>query len=348
MKKYLMSLLAILSAFSMLTACSPSAASSSGVSSAKNDASQQSAGSASGADVKWPTKTIQVVVPASAGGDTDAQIRRFAQYLGKELGVSVAIVNMPGASSTIGGDYVYKAKPDGYTMLALNPESFAPYYFGISKHPSSDYAIAGIGAFDDTLIFCTRKGSPYPTLDALVKAAKANPGKIELPAMQPGGYSYMSALLFEKSLGVKFNLTDISGNSEKITQLLAGKVDVIGNQYGFVKDYIKSGDFIPYCLLADKRNPEFPDVPTLKELGYESEGITSVPKYFFFAFPKDTDQAIVDKFSAALKKVVENPEYIASAASVLTTPHYMDAAEATAYIQQQEKDVYTALAKMMD
>jgi tripartite-type tricarboxylate transporter receptor subunit TctC len=295
----------------------------------------------------WPgRKTIEIVLGAKAGGDTDAQIRRFAKYLEKELGASIAIVNMPGSSATIAGQYVHDADPDGYTMMALNPESFAPYYFGITEYNSSDYAIAGIGAIDDTLIFCTRKESPYPTLKSLVEAAKANPGKIELPAMQPGGYSYMSALLFQAALGVEFNLTDIASNGEKIVQLLAGKVDVIGNQYWFVQDYVEKGDFIVYCVMADERNPAFPDIPTLKELGYDI-GITSVPKYFYFAFPKGTDKAIVDKFSAALKAVVESPEYVADATKAMTTPFYLNADDATAYIADQEVNVYKKLAKMM-
>lgn len=268
----------------------------------------------------WPNrKTIEIVLGAKAGGDTDAQIRRFAKYLEKALDTSIAIVNMPGSSATIASQYVHDADPDGYTMMALNPESFAPYYFGISDYNSEDYAIAGIGAMDETLVFCTRKGSPYPTLESLVAAAKANPGRIELPAMQPGGYSYMSALLFQTALGVQFNLTDIASNGEKIVQLLAGKVEVIGNQYWFIEDYVKSGDFVVYCVMADERNPAFPDVPTMKELGYDI-GITCVPKYFYFAFPKGTDKAIVAKFSDALKRVVESPEYVADARGAMTTP----------------------------
>lgn len=299
------------------------------------------------ADSNWPNgKTIEVVLGSKAGGDTDAQFRRVAPYLEKELSTSIAIVNMPGASATIAGQYVHDADNDGYTMMGLNPESFAPYYFGISDYNSSDYDIAGIYAMDDTLIFCTRKDSPYPTLEALVEAAKANPGQIELPAMQPGGYSYMSALLFQTSLGVEFNLTDIASNGEKITQLLGGKLDVIGNQYWFVKDYIDSGDFVPYCVLAEERNPAFPDVPTLKELGYDC-GITSVPKYFYFAFPKGTDPEIVATFSDALKRVSENKDFLAELEAAMTTPLYMSAKDASEYIKEQEENVYKVLAEMM-
>jgi tripartite-type tricarboxylate transporter receptor subunit TctC len=304
--------------------------------SAENKAAEEAA--------DYPKKTIQIVVAARAGGDTDAQGRRFAKYLEKELGKPVIITNIPGASSTIGSQFVLDAQPDGYTVNFLNPETFGPRFFGLSDYGVSSFDIVGIGAFDDTLIFCTRKGSPYPTLEALVNAAKANPGKIELPAMQPGGYSFMSAVLFERSLGVRFNLTDIASNNEKIVQLLAGKIDVMGNQYGFVKDYIDKGDFIPYCLLADERNPEFPNVPTMKELGY-SIGITTVAKYFYFSMPKGTNKAIVDKFAAALKRVVENPEYIAEANEVLTRPYFMGPEEATAYMLEQEK-AYERLASL--
>lgn len=293
----------------------------------------------------WPNgKNIELVLGSKAGGDTDAQFRRIVPYLEKALGTTIAVVNMPGASSTLAGQHVHDAAADGYTMMGLNPESFAPYYFGISDYNSSDYQIAGIFAMDDTLIFCTRKDSPYPTLESLVEAAKANPGTIELPAMQPGGYSYMSAMLFQNSLGVQFNLTDIASNGEKITQLLGGHLDVIGNQYWFVEDYIESGDFVPYCLLAEERNPKFPDVPTLKELGYNC-GITCVPKYFYFAFPKGTSEEIVKTFEEALASVMQDEAFLAELDAAMTTPLYMTAAEATEYIKDQEINVYKPLAE---
>jgi tripartite-type tricarboxylate transporter receptor subunit TctC len=310
----------------------------------KADAAQAQSSADDAAINAYPRKVIQVVIAARAGGDTDAQGRRFAKYLEQELGKPVVIVNMPGASSTIGSNYVLDADPDGYTLNFLNPETFGPRFFGLSDYGVSDFEIAGIGAFDDTLVFCTRKGSPYPTLASLVEAAKANPGKIELPAMQPGGYSFMTAVLFEKSLGVRFNLTDIASNNEKVIQLLAGKIDVIGNQYGFVQDYFTNGDFIPYCLLADERNPAFPDVPTMKELGYDI-GITTVAKYFYFSMPKGTPKGIINKFAAALKKVTENPDYIAEANLVLTRPYFMGPEEATAFMLEQEK-VYERLAAL--
>ena len=186
---------------------------------------------------QYPNKTVQIIVPARAGGDTDTAARIFVKHLEKELGGTV-VVNVAGASGIIGTNQVYDSAPDGYSVLFFNPEAFMPKAFGVS-----DFAICGIGLFDTTLVFLTRKGSPYQTLDDFVAAAKEKPGQIELPGMQPGGFSYANALLLEKALGVDFNITDIESNGQKIVQLLAGKFDIMGNQYGMVRDYVEKGEY---------------------------------------------------------------------------------------------------------
>ncbi|MCC8023769.1 MAG: tripartite tricarboxylate transporter substrate binding protein [Clostridium sp.] len=295
--------------------------------------------------ISYPEKSIQIIVPAKAGGDTDTAARLFISHLEQELGVPVVVVNVTGASGTIGMNQVYDADPDGYTVAFFNPEAFLPKAFGVSDLGVSDFKIAGIGVFDSTLVFATRKDSPYRTLEDLVQAAKESPGTIELPAMQPGGFSYANALILEKALGADFNLTDIESNGEKIVQLLAGKIDIMGNQYGLIKDYVENGDFIPLCIMNDERNELLPEIPTLKEQGYDI-GL-SVDKYFFFAMPRDTDQGIVDKFSAALERVVANPDYVKAAKANYTTPVYMNSADATAYLLEQEKG-YGELAALMD
>lgn len=294
----------------------------------------------------YPKKTVQIIVPARAGGDTDTAARIFVKHLEKELGVTVVVVNVAGASGTIGSNQVYDAAPDGYSVLFFNPEAFMPKAFGVSELGVADFKICGIGLFDSTLVFMTRKDSPCKTLEDFVQAAKERPGQIELPGMQPGGFSYSCALLLEKALGVDFNITDIESNGQKIVQLLAGKFDLMGNQYGMVRDYVEKGEFIPLCVMSNERNPLIPDIPTLKELGYEVPGI-SVEKYFFFAMPKDTDQAIVDTFSAAMKRVVENPEYVKEANTSYTTPTYMDSAAATKYLLETEAG-YDKLASLMN
>jgi tripartite-type tricarboxylate transporter receptor subunit TctC len=267
------------------------------------------------------------------------------KYFEKEMGVPVVIVNVGGASGTIGTTQVHNAPPDGYTVLFHNVEAFITKAFGVSDLGVSDFEIVGIGLMDSTRMVCTRKGSPYKTLEDLIKAAKAAPGQIELPAMQPGGISYAYALMFEKALNIKLNLTDIDGNGTKVIQLLSGKIDIMDNQYSMVKDYIAKGDFIPLCLLSDERNPMISGVPTLKELGYDI-GI-NLEKYFVFAMPKSTPKAIVEKFSAALKRTVQNPEYDKEAKSYFTTPYYKNSADATKILLDAEAG-YIKLAALMN
>jgi tripartite-type tricarboxylate transporter receptor subunit TctC len=317
----------------------------SGCSASDPAASNASSGSKQMEDTSYPEKTVQIIVPAKAGGDTDLAARILTKYLEKEMGVPVVVVNVGGASGTIGTTQVHNAAPDGYTVMFHSVEAFIAKAFDVSDLGVSDFEIAGIAMVDKTRIVCTRKGSPFKNLEELIKAAKAAPGQIEFPAMQPGGVAYAYALIFEKSLGIKLNLTDIDSNGAKVVQLLAGKIDIMDNQYGMVKDYIEKGDFIPLCLITDERNPMIPDIPTLKELGYDL-GI-SLEKYFLFAMPKSTPKPIVEKFSAALKRVVENPAYDEEAKSYFTTPDYKNSADATKFLLDAESD-FVKIAALME
>lgn len=278
--------------------------------------------------VKYPTKSIQVIVPAGAGGDTDMNARLFGKYLEKELGQPVVIVNTKGGGGTVGSRKVKDAEPDGHTVLFFHPEILIPYVAGLVDYNIDAFEVAGIGVIDNTTVLATHKNSSFKNLDELVEEAKANPGQVEF-GMQTGGYAHIIGLALEDEMGVDFNFVDIGGNAAKTVALKGEKTGFINTQYGLTKDYFTSGDFVNLGLLSPERNPLMPDLPTAAEQGYD----INFNKFFFYAMPKGTDKAIVDKFSAAMKKVVENVEYQAEAEKIFVTPTYMNSEEATTYIK---------------
>jgi len=282
---------------------------------------------AGAANAAYPAKTIQVIAPAKAGGDTDANARLFNKYLEKELGATTIVVNVGGGGGIAGMQRVNTAKPDGYTVLWFHVESLIPKIGGFVPFDALDFELCGIALVDDTTVVAVNSASPYKSFSELVEAAKANPGKTEF-AMLTAGYAHAIGVALNDVTKAEFKMVDVGANAAKIVALMGKKTDVITVQYNLIKDYLTNGDFRCLGLLSDKRNPLIGDVPTTQEQGYP----LVFNKFFFYAMPKGTPKNIVDTFSAAMKRVVENKEFQAEAEKMLLTPRYMPPAEAREYI----------------
>lgn len=278
----------------------------------------------------YPSKTIQVVVPVAPGGDTDTNARLFNKYLEKELGQSLVVVNVDGGGGTIGMRRVMSAKKDGYTAIFFHGEAMVPKLAGLVDVGIDSMDMVAIALLDNTTVLATHKDAPFKTMAELVDYAKANPRKVDF-GMLTGGYPHLVGIATQAQLGIDMNMVDVGGNSAKIVALRGHKVNLINVQYGIAKDYFSSGDFINLGLLSPQRNPLMPDVPTTAEAGFELD----FNKFFFFAMPKGTPKPVIDTFSAAVKRVVDNPEYQQEAKKFFLSPTYMDPATASAYANKQ-------------
>lgn len=287
----------------------------------------------------YPTKAIQVVIPVGAGGDTDVNARLFGKYLEKELGQPVIIVNVSGGGGTIGMKRVLESAPDGYTALFYHGEAMIPKIAGLVNYGLEAFDMCGVALVDDTTVLATHPGMPFKTMKEFVDYAKANPYKVEF-GMMTGGYPHLVGIALQELAGIQLNLVDVGANAAKTVALKGRKTGVINTQYGLTKDFFTAGDFVNLGLTSQKRNPLFPDVQTTTEQGFPME----FNKFFFYAMPKGTPVEIVNKFSAAMKKVVENADYKAEAAKSFVTPTYMGPAEATKHAETQ----YAFFAKYQD
>ncbi|MDD4573400.1 MAG: tripartite tricarboxylate transporter substrate binding protein [Sphaerochaeta sp.] len=280
----------------------------------------------------YPSKPIQVILPVGAGGDTDLNARLFSRYMEKELGKSFAIVNTSGGGGTVGMQKVLDSAADGYTVLFYHGEAMIPKIAGMVDYGLEAFDMAGICLLDDTTVLATHPGMPFKNIPEFVSYAKANPNAVEFGIMT-GGYPHLVGIVLEDVAGIDLNLVDVGGNAAKTVALKGRKTQVINTQYGLTQDYFKSGDFVVLGLTSKVRNPLFPDVPTTTEQGLPLE----FNKFFFYAMPKGTPKAIIEKFSAAMKRVVENPAYQAEAAKYFVTPTYMNPEDATKHAEETYK-----------
>jgi tripartite-type tricarboxylate transporter receptor subunit TctC len=295
-------------------------------------------------EIDWPKKTIQVVVPFKAGGDTDFNARTYAKYLEKELGQPLVVVNTEGAGGTVGSKKVKDSKPDGYTVLFYHPSMLINQVTGMVDYGFEDFEMAGIAAMDEGNLFLVNKDSKYKTLKDLVEDAKANPGIIKY-GTEMGGFTFFQGLTLQDAAGVEFNLVDVGGGTAKTAALKGGHVDFIPNPYGLVKSLIESGDFRPLAVTSENRNPKFTDIPTAKEQGYD----VVLTKPYFFAFPKGTPKEIVDKFSKAVENVAKNnAEYAKDIEKAYSlTPTYMNPEDSVAYLSKMKAQFMKFKDKVM-
>jgi len=283
------------------------------------------------AQVKYPTKPIQVVVPANPGGDTDLNCRIMAKYLEKELGQPVIIVNVGGAGGSLATRKVKDSAPDGYTAVFFHPSMFLNKLMGLVDYNFDAFENAGIAVMDNTNIFVVNASSPYNDLNDYINAAKAKPGKVKF-ATETGGFTHLQILAFQDLTDTKLNVVDVGTASQKIVALLGKQVDAIGISYGIIKDYVASGKFRVIGVMSDSRNPMIPAIQTFKEQGVNM----SFPKFFYYLFPRGTSQEIVGKFSDAIAKVAANPAAQAELNKFMVSAEYMSPSVATKYMLEQE------------
>lgn len=285
-------------------------------------------------DIAWPEKPIELILPVNAGGDTDVNGRIFAKYLTDELGQPVTIVNMGGAGGSIGTQEVIDSEPDGYRALWYHNSTILNNITGTSEINYTDLAVANVPLLDKTAILVARADSGWKDFDDMIEYAKANPGKITV-GMETATLAHLVPLTIEDAMGVDFNIVDIGAAAARLAGLLGGQIDMYFVQYGAVKDYLATGEFVALCALSDDRNPAYEDIPTAKEFGCD----VSFDKFFYFAFPQGTPQEIVDKFNAAVENVIANPDLQAEFNELYLAPEYYDT-DAALEIMKETQDFY--------
>ena len=291
----------------------------SNVASADEDDQQAGNEAESTQGIDWPQKAVTVVVPASAGGDTDSYARIFGQYLEQELGESVVISNVGGA---------------GGTALLNTIMGLADF------DVRTDMQIADIPIKDNTqMLFADAK--KFKSLQDVIDQCKAEPESVVF-GRETGTQAHLVALALEDAAGVKFNQVDIAaGFSNLIAALMGGQIDVFFMTYGSAQDYIASGDIVPLGVFSEERTDAAPDVPTFREQGLD----LVFEKFFFYAFPKDTPAEIVEKFNSAVEKVVALPECQEDISQFALTPEFVNQQDTQTYFDEMY-DFYSKYAAM--
>jgi len=252
----------------------------------------------------YPDNPIRLIVPAAAGGSTDLGARVIGDLLGNELGVPVVVENKGGGGGRIGAAFVASAKPDGYTLLygnsitnALLPAASRNLHYDAAK----DFAPVAQVFWYPTIIACNAN-LPYNDLAGLIKYGKEHDGEPVVATAGVGSGNHFSAALLGSMAGINQLFVPYKGNSPAVQDVIAGRADCI--HMTEVKPYIDAGQLKAIASTGKRRDPRFPDLPTVSESGLK--GYDATWRQAIFA-PAGTPQAVIDKLAAAIKQAVQSP-----------------------------------------
>jgi len=280
---------------------------------------------------EFPTKPIKMVVPWSPGGTSDMQAQLMAHHLEKELGVSVVVECIPGASGVIGVMTTKHLPADGYTILMTDGVGFVMRSLLDGGYTVDEFVPLGADVRDVQGII-VRGDSPYDSLEDIAEAMKANPDKIKIGAIGPIAPRIQLVLELEEMFGVTSNAIPYKGESDVLAALLGGHVDAAVHPIANLADAIEDGEVKALAVGWDERLEGFSDIPTIGEISGTDTQNASVRGYYV---KKGTPEYIIDILDEARAKVAKKQEYIDSINKI--APYYfMGKEEFIEFINVQE------------
>ena len=265
--------------------------------------------SAAFAQQDWPSKPISIVVPFPPGGTTDLVTRALAESLSRSLGQPVVVESKPGAGTTLGADYVAKARPDGYTLLmgavhhTIAPSVYKklPYDFQKDLTPITTVAMV------PNVLSVNAALTPAKNVAELVALAKASPGALSYGSNGNGTAQHLIGTLFQLNTGTQLLHVPYKGSAPLTTDLLAGQVTMSFDSITPVIQHIKAGKLRALAVSTRTRSSLLQDVPTLEEAGLKGFDIET---WYGVLAPAATPPAIVARLNTEMLKIIKSPEFV--------------------------------------
>jgi tripartite-type tricarboxylate transporter receptor subunit TctC len=263
------------------------------------------AGIASAQAQTYPSRPVRIVVAVSAGGGVDTVTRIVADQVSRRLGQPFVVENKAGASGNIAADAVYRAEPDGYTLLSAPPNVLVTneaLFKKLNFDPAAFEPVAVMSRFPNTMV--VRPDFPASTVQDAIAYMKANPGKLNYGSAGVGGTPHVTAELFMAVTGTKLTHVPYKGVAPALTDLMAGQVDLVFVELSTAYGLHRTGRAKILAIAADKRADVIKDVPTFTELGlpivsYAWNAISAPPR---------TPPSVTAVLNKAVNEVLHEPD----------------------------------------
>jgi len=286
---------------------------------------------------EWPQKPVRIIVPFPAGGSADLVPRAVAERLSAQWGEPVIVDNRPGAAGNIGADAVFKADPDGYTLLSGPPPPLVInrlLYPNLSYDSTQFVPITVIAAIPNVLLVHPKVGAS--SVADLIAIAKANPGKLNYASQGSGTTSHLTAELFKSMAGgagepLAITHVPYKGTAPALADLVAGQVDMMCDNLGVSLPQVKAGRLVALAVASPKRSRALPEVPALAETlpGFEAVA------WFGIVAPPKTAPAIAEKVSAGVREALKAPEVLRRLQDLSAEPMGLTPADTAAFMREE-------------
>jgi tripartite-type tricarboxylate transporter receptor subunit TctC len=258
---------------------------------------------------KYPTKPVRIIVPYAPGGATDIVSRVLGEQLRVILGQPFVTENKPGAFGIVAIEEMARAKPDGYTLMIGNVSTNAitPVVFPKKFAIDYDKDVAPVARLVDIpeFLLVTTKDFPPKTIAEFVDHAKKNKGKVRYGSVGIGSYPHYDMAFFAAKAGLDMiHIPNKAGASGVVKDMAIGDVQAAFLNVASTAALIKAGQIRPLALVNEKRLPDYPDVPTMAEVGYA--GIGTMAWQAMFA-PGATPKEVIDTLNKAILEAMNAP-----------------------------------------
>ena len=290
---------------------------------------------------EFPSKNITLIVPFGAGGGTDALARKLAEIVETQTGTTIVIENKTGGSGAVGMAEGAMAKNDGYTVTMTTVEVVLLPAAGLASFKPSDFKGIIRVNFDPAALI-VKASDPANDLKEFVENAKnaSKPVSINTSAF-PTNYWLTAAMLSEQS-GVDFNIVEEpSGAAQEVANLLGGHVDSIICTMAEAAAYVESGDFKFIAVASDTRNPNYPEIPTFADEGFDIE----VGTWRGFMVPDDTPQDVVSKLDEMFTNAYNSEDFQDFLVRMGFGTGYLNSEDFAALVENQSSQYGPIVAK---
>ncbi len=281
---------------------------------------------------EYPTKPVEIIVAYKAGGGTDVGARILASEAEKNFGQPLVIINREGSDGELGYTELAKAKPDGYTIGFIN----LPTFVSLTLERDTQYEIGDVEPIlnhvYDAGVIVVQASNEINTIEEFVEYAKANPGELNVSNNGTGASNHIGAAHFEHEADIDITHVPFGGSTDMLAALRGGHVDATVAKISEVAGLVNSGELKLLVSFTEDRLANFPDVPTLKEKGYD----ILFGSARALVAPKGTPQEIIDFLHDKFKEAIESPEHMEKAANADLPILYMSPSELGDYIINEE------------
>ncbi|OZI29967.1 ABC transporter substrate-binding protein [Bordetella genomosp. 10] len=291
-------------------------------------------GAAHLAQAAWPNDhPITIIVPAAPGGTTDIAARLLAEKMTAALGQSIIVENRAGAAGIIGTQTAARAAPDGYTLIMGNigPNAINYSLYKTLPYKASDFAPVTL-VISVPNVLEVNAAQPVKTAAELVTLLKQDPSKRSFGSSGTGQSPHMSGELFKQRTGVEATHVPYKGAGPAVAALLANQFTFMIDNLPSSMPSIKAGKLRALAVTGEKRSPELPDVPTMKEAGIDNMVVTA---WFGLLAPAGTPAPVIDKLYQAARQGLSSPDIVKKFHELGGEPGGNTPAEFGAFIDQQ-------------